>query len=322
MNFIDVKSAAKLIEDNNNFLILCHKFPDGDTLGCASALSEALKQMGKNVKIFKPTSTKQRLEFLLNGLCGNSENFEEKFIIAVDVADVKLLEEPCQKYKDKINLCIDHHASNKLFAKNLLLDKNASAACEIIFNLLKELKVNFNKKIINALYTGISTDTGCFMYSNVTPNTFEIAAKLLQMGAEAAKINKIMFDTKSLARVKLEAILYSNLETYFNGKCTLAYVTQEIIEKTQATEDDLDGLASLPRKIEGTEVSIYLREKENYFKASIRTNGKINANAICEKLGGGGHICAAGCELPNNLKVAKEMILKAVKEEGSALLFN
>lgn len=319
MKFVDIKSVAKLLESSCDFLILCHKFPDGDTLGCASALSLALKQMGKRVKVFKPLDIKEKLEFLVDE---SNESFKEKFIIAVDVADVKLLDEPCQKYKDKIDLCIDHHASNKLFAKNLLLEQNASSACEIVFNLLKELNIDFNKKIVNALYTGISTDTGCFMYSNVTPNTFKIASQLLKMGAECAKINKIMFDTKSLERVKLEAILYSNLETYFNRKCTLAYITKEIIQKTNSTEDDLDGLASLPRKIKGTKVGIYLREKEGCFKASVRTNGEINANAICEKLGGGGHVCAAGCELSSDLNKAKEMILKAVKEEGSALLFD
>ncbi len=310
---VNIKETATLLRNNDDFVVLCHKSPDGDTLGSAFALCLALENMGKKVKLAPLSSVPSKLEQLV--YTSKNENFDESFVISVDVADICMLDKDCDKYKGNVFLCIDHHISNSSYAQNLLLDENASATCEIMFDLLQELDVKINLQMANALYTGMCTDTGCFKYSNVTPKTFRTAAKLIEFGAEHAKINRIMFDTKSYARLKLESAVVSNMQSFFEDKCKLTYINLDTISSANAQEDDIDGLSSIPRQVEGTLVGVFLREKEDIYKVSVRTSGEVDASEICKRLSGGGHICAAGCELPKDFNKAKNMILDAVKEE-------
>ncbi len=313
MNEISIKECADLLKDNDDFLILCHKSPDGDTLGSAFALCLALSKMKKRVKLAKPSLTSEKLQHLIYNT--QQDDFKEKFIVAVDIADNKMLDKGYESYADKVDLCIDHHVSNSRYADKLLLNDKASATCEIIFELLNAMNIDIDKFIADALYTGICTDTGCFKYSNVSPRTLNIVAKLIELGANHAKINEKMFDTKTYARLKLELAVSQNMQSFFDGKCMFSYIDKQIIEKAQAKEDDIDGLSSIPRQIEGSLIGVFLREKDDCYKASVRTSGEVDASKICKKLGGGGHICAAGCELPKNLYKARELIISCVEEE-------
>lgn len=310
---LTVKETADFLRRHDNYEILTHDYPDGDTLGSAYALSLALSALGKKSKVITVCLPKSFL-FLTEGV--KEQSFETETIVSVDVADEKLLGEYSEKYAGKIDLCIDHHSINRVAAKYSITDSSAAANCEIIYEILKELGVEMTRPIANALYTGISTDTGCFKYSNTTPQTLRIAADIMEIGCDAVYINKLMFDTKSKAKLRLEKEIYENIRYCADGRCAIIYTTLDMQEKLGVGTDELEGLASIPRQIEGVSIGITMREKESgVFKVSVRTNSEvINAAEFCAKFGGGGHREASGCTVEGSLEEARQKLIKAVEE--------
>ena len=183
--------------------------------------------------------------------------------------------------------------------------------------MIATLGVEITPVIADCIYTGLSTDTGCFRYSNVTPETLELAADMLRSGANFDDINRVMFETKTKTYLKLEALVLDSLELLFGGRCALVTITQEMFRQSGSNETECDGIASLPRKIEGVSVGLTLREREDgSFKVSVRTYAPYDASAICAKMGGGGHARAAGCEIEADaLKTGKDRLLDAVGTE-------
>ncbi len=200
---IDFKECAKLLLQQNNILILTHAHPDGDTLGSGFALCRALMQIGKKARVINDDEIPKKYNYLFDDI--DFEDFEPSYIVAVDVATENLLGSLQDKYAGKIDLCVDHHLTNTEFAKKLLL-RDYPAACEIIYMLINEMGVKIDKKIADCLYTGISTDTGCFRYASTTAQSYRIAAELIDPGADNGKINRAMFETKTKTYVALEKL--------------------------------------------------------------------------------------------------------------------
>lgn len=303
---------CQYLKDHDNYLVLTHASPDGDTLGSAYALKKGLRKLGKKVQVICPDEIPHKYDYFID----DSEcDFIPETVVAVDVADIKLLGSFWERFEGRIDLNIDHHVSNTHYAKRLYLDENAAACAECVYEILDELGVEFDKDIANALYTGISTDTGCFKYINVTSHTHEIAAKLHSIGVDASDINRIMFDTKSKSRVKMEMMVLNSAEFHFDDRCMILAVTLDIQSKTGCSKSDMEGVASMSRSVEGVLVGVAVKETEkNVFKISLRTYEPLDASEICKKLGGGGHKAAAGCTVEGTLAQAKEKILGAVRE--------
>ncbi len=314
--------ACEFLTSHDNYVILLHAQPDGDTIGSGYALAYALKKMGKKVRVLCSDPIPPKFTYISNSL--KVEEFPEETVVAVDVASPKLLGSYEAEYGKRVDLCIDHHISNLKYADNLLLDADASANCEIIYKVIKELGVEFCKHIIDGLYTGIVTDNGCFKYSNTTVETHLIAAELMKMGVDYAEINRIMFDTKSRARVKIEGMAMDGIEYYFGGRVAVITVTRKMIEETGCDDGDLDGINTLSRMIEGVMVGVTIREKKDgKYKISLRTNAPIDATAICAEFGGGGHPRAAGCEFSCTLEQVKQrlnVVIKEALEESGCLI--
>ncbi len=311
---IDVRKAAELLLDHDKIIILVHSNPDGDTLGCGFSLLRALRQLGKKAEVALPRSVGKKYGYLYEDL--GHQDFEPEYVVSVDVADVKLLDEDIkEKYEGKINLAIDHHPSNCVECEYLLLEDTAAAACEILYKVINELGAEVDKKIADCLYTGISTDTGCFRYSNTSAQTYRFAADLVEKGADGAYINRIMFDTKTKSYVILERLVMDTLEMHFGGRCAMTYLTTDMYEKSGSDETEAEPLASKTRQIEGVDIGIFLKEKDDgTFKISLRTLEPIDASAICKMLGGGGHARAAGCQSEGPLESVKEKIISKVSE--------
>lgn len=321
-NVFTLKDTCKFLLDNDNFTLLTHAQPDGDTVGSAYALAYALKQKGKKVRVLCGDHIPSKFKYIMNSL--KHDEIENDTVVALDVADSKLLGALEEEYKSIVDLCIDHHVSNREYAKNLLLDADASATCEVVYAIVKELGVEWNKHILDGIYTGIITDTGCFKYSNCTAKTHKIAAELIELGVDYAEINRVMFDTKSRPRIKIEAAVMDNMEFMFGGRVAIIAVTKDMIKEAGCTTSDLDGINTLSRVIEGVMVGVTLREKDGgKYKVSLRTNAPIDATKICAEFGGGGHPRAAGCELECSLKEAIDRIIPVVKsalEENGCLI--
>ena len=311
---INVKEAAEMLRTHDNIIILVHSNPDGDTLGCGYGLLRALRKAGKKAEVMRPLNTGKKYNYLFDDL--GKQDFKPEFVVSVDVADIKLLDTDVrEQYGDKINLAIDHHPSNCVECENLLLEDTAAAACEIIYKILLEMGTELDKKIADCLYTGISTDTGCFRYSNTSAQTYRFAADLVEKGADGAYINRIMFDTKTKSYVILERLVMDTLEMHFGGRCAMIHLTLDMYEKSGSDESETDPLAPKPRQIEGVDIGIFVREKtDGTFKVSLRTLEPVDASEICGMLGGGGHARAAGCQVEGTLAEVKEKIISAITE--------
>lgn len=308
---INKKDCTELLKNHDEFLILSHEHPDGDTLGCAFALCEILRLMGKKRSFACCDEISKDFSYLTASF--SPDEVTDPFIVAVDVADEKLLGSLRDIYGGKINLCIDHHLSNTLYAKNTFVEERA-AACEIIYELAEEMGVELNKYIRESLYTGISTDTGCFRYQNTTPATFRIVADLMEKGIDSKKINKLMFETKTKSSLALELLARKTLEYHFDGKCAIITVTQKMYEESGSGEHECYTITALPRQIEGVLVGAVIKQqKDGKFGISVRTEGDIDASEICKKLGGGGHKGAAGANFTCPYDEGKALLLEAIK---------
>ena len=310
---LTLASLCGFLKENNNYLILTHVAPDGDTLGSAYALKYGLETLNKRAQVVCCDKIPHKYNYFIED---TNVDFSPECVIAVDVADIKLLGDLHSQFEGKIDLCIDHHISNTKYAKRLYLDADASAAAECVFEILDELGATFDRKIANALYTGLSTDTGCFKYASVTEKTHRIAAKLHEIGVDAAEINRIMFDTKSKNRLELEKMVLEKAEYHFDDKCMVLSVTSKMQKKTGCDLTELEGVASMSRSVEGVIAGVSIKQvAKDKFKISMRTYDPLDASAICKELGGGGHKAAAGCALTGRLSTVKAQILAAVKNE-------
>lgn len=307
-----INDIASLLKEHNDFEILTHEYPDGDCLGSAYALCLALQRLDKNARVIT-THLPQRFEFLAKGV--KAQDFEGGYIVSVDVADEKLLGCNREKYQDKINLCIDHHRLNRVTAPFKYVEDGSAAAGEIIYELIKALGVEITPDIADCLYTAVSTDTGCFCYTNTTSRTMRIAADLLDLGCDSRYINKVMFETKSKKRIELERKIYETISYCCSGKCAVIYTTVQTAR--EMGDDELEGISSIPRQIEGVKMGITVRQKEGGVnKISVRTDGDIDACKFCRQFGGGGHAAASGCTINGSL----EEVVEALKSAAEKIL--
>ena len=308
---LNLRQVARFLKKHDNYVILTHASPDGDTLGSAYALYYGLKEIGKTAEVLCPEIIPAKYDYFAR----ETDHIVGKpTVVAVDVAAESLLGSLKDEFGDKVDLTIDHHISNTMYAHNLYLDSAAAATCEIIYELLVAMRVNINDVTAKALYTGMVTDTGCFKYSCVTAKTHIIAANLYDFELDAASINKLMFDTKPRKLVELEKMVLEGAEYHFDGRCMLLSVSAEMQEKTGCSGTELEGIAVLSRSVEGVIAGITLKQTgEKEFKASLRTYPPLNASEICKKLGGGGHNAAAGVTLYGTLEEVKAQILDGVK---------
>ncbi len=310
---IEVNEAAEFLRTHDDYLILMHASPDGDTLGCGNALCTALQRMGKRAKAVCPDEIPHRFDYMSEGV--KPQEFEHKTIVCVDVADSKLLGD-MKETGDKADLCIDHHVSNTGYAQRLLLREHYASACELMYEVLTALGTEIDRMIANCLYTGIATDTGCFRFSNTTPQTHVYAAKLIECGAEIAHINYAMFELKTQGRLRLEQEVLKNMKYFGDGHIAMVTVMRETIASiTDIDSDDVGAMAAIPRQIQGVDIGISIKEKKNgVLKASLRSSERIDVSEIAKRFGGGGHARASGCSFTCSYDEVVEQIVAACCE--------
>ena len=315
---VDVAGAAAALQGADDILILSHRRPDGDTAGCAGALCRALRQIGKTAYILEnPEITKRYAPLIVP--CYPPEGFQPQFVVSTDIAEEKLFPDTAEPYKGKVDLVIDHHRSNIGFGKKNLVRPDAGACAEVLYDVIMALGVKLTTDIAECVYIGVSTDTGCFKFSNTTAHTHAVAAACLTAGIDGGEINRALFETKTMPRFQMERIIFDTMEFYEDGALAVALLWRADIDRTGADMDDLDSIASLTRQIEGVQIGITLTENKNgTVKASVRTTKEMDASAICKKCGGGGHIRAAGASFDCGMEQAKAAILKAAQEQYHA----
>lgn len=308
-----IKECAELLKTFDNIHIYTHIHPDGDALGSSYALSAALKKLGKRVKVVCLDTLPEYLSFIWKNV--GEEDFEPDFIVTSDVADMSLLGEFGNK---KIDLVIDHHLKNSLPSENKLVLPEMAATGEIIYELILELQLELDNFIADCLYTAISTDTGCFKFSNATAHTFKTVGELTAFtpSGNFGYLNLPLFIVKSKNKLKFESELIQSLDFLFDGKVSVLVVTDEVIKKHSLTDSDTGGVEQLGKSIEGVELALTFKERKGGFKVSLRSSDSIDASLIASHFGGGGHRCAAGCFIEGERDFAVNALISHIKEEG------
>lgn len=304
---------------SNNIAILPHVSADGDSIGSGSALALALKRIGKKAQVILEEKVPISFAFLPgNELLKVYDKEQEEYdcVIAIDTGDLNRLGERFTIFnvaKSKIN--VDHHITNTMFGDLNYVDIKASSVAEIIWDMLQSINFEVDEEIGTCLYTSIMTDTGGFRYSNTTSKTHEIAGKLIDIGVNISKVSQEIFESSSLARLKILGEVLKTLDVYFDGKVACLYLTDKMLESTGSTEDDAEGMVNYARGIRGVEVGVMLREKNGQIKVSLRSKEYVDVANITASLGGGGHKRAAGCTLQGDIFEIKQKMLDILEKE-------
>ncbi len=323
-NDISIAEIIKLLKEKERIIIISHVRPDGDTLACAYALGSVLSDMGKKVLYTSSDRVSERLKFL----CRETmllpdeipENFNADLIVSVDVASISMLGNCKDVITKAESVKIDHHYGDDCFADHNYTDPESASCSEIIYEILNELTGNnLSFEVCELLYAGISFDTGCFKHSNVTKGTHEKAAYLVSRGVDTSKINAKLFGNKTKKEICALKLAYNSLEFFENGKIAVICITNEMKKQNGLDDDDIADLAQIPIEIEGVLLGITLKEKGDAagnFKISMRSEPGVDAGNICRKLGGGGHVCAAGgLVVADNKDEAIKKVLNAASGE-------
>ncbi|MDR1820996.1 MAG: DHH family phosphoesterase [Oscillospiraceae bacterium] len=291
------RAAAELLARRDNFLIITHKRPDGDTIGSAAALCRFLRGLGKTAFIYNNREITPKYFPLVAGLIALSPDYAPDTIITVDTASLAMLPTGATVYREDIDIVIDHHESNTRYGKYCLIE-NKAACGEIIYELIAAFSnegFRLPPDIAEAIYVAISTDTGCFSYSNTTGDSLFAASRCAASGISLERINKILFRTTSRARALVESDMMRGIKFYENGRAAIAIISASIQETTGATADDMENIAAVASSIEGVDIAYTITEiSGDECKVSVRTNGAVSANSAAKLFGGGGHRGAAG----------------------------
>ena len=312
-NNMTALEAAEFLKAHDGYLILTHVRPDGDTIGCAAGLCRALRQAGKEAYVLENPEATSLFTPYLEGLL-SPQGYEPDTVVAVDMAARGLFPENAKQYLEGVDLTIDHHPSQEFYAKHTCLDAGRAACGELMYDIV-HLLGGITPEIGEALYVAVSTDCGCFVYSNTTPATHRVAAQLMETGFDPYPVNRRHFRTKSFKRLKIEGMLAAGMELRDNGQTALVFLTLDMLREVGAEERDIDDISAFVGQVEGVKNGITLRElRPGECKLSLRTDpGDLNASAVCALLGGGGHAAAAGATIEGTMEQAREAVLAAIE---------
>ena len=311
MTNLTASECAAWLGEHDDYIIISHRRPDGDTLCSGAALCSALRRAGKRAWCFdNPETTDTYRPFVAPYLA--PEGLSPSTLVTVDVASEGLFP---AGISTPVPLAIDHHPSNSRFAENLCLAAERSSCGELVMEIIKALCGSMTVGEANLLYAAVSTDTGCFQYSNTNAATLRAAAELVECGAENSALNTLLFRTMSRARMALEGRMLTGMRYFKDGKISVNIVTQAMLDECGADENDCDDLAGITGKAKGSLISLTIREVAEGSKVSARSKPGINVSDVCAVYGGGGHAMAAGVTLNCGVEEALELMLRAIDEK-------
>ena len=323
---LTLTEAAARIRGNEPTLILFHRHPDGDAIGSGFGLKLILEAMGCTACCICEDEIPERLRFLTEGLQDSvlKENLPADFaptqIISVDTASPAQAGILYPDYEGNFDLMIDHHAKGEMYADGYI-DGHASSAGELVYRLSRELVRSgripaIPEGVDRLLYAAISSDTGCFRYSNASPETHRAAAALLEAGFDSADLNHRLFGVKSYKLLQAEKVGFDRLRLYAGGKLGIVAMPFDLMEQYGFTDEHLGTLVDVARGLQGVQVAVAIRQPkaEGVYRVSMRSSCDVDVAAICAEFGGGGHIKAAGCTVTcdGGMDEVVEMISRAL----------
>jgi bifunctional oligoribonuclease and PAP phosphatase NrnA len=311
------REVTDLVRAGRRFVLLAHLYPDGDVLGSQLGLGLGLRDAGRAVTFACRHAVPESFHFLPGA--GEVQQWKDgrgeyDVVVTLDCPDpnrVGGLLDGLRQHATRV-LNIDHHGDNRRYGDVNWIQPGAAATGEMVYDLLEALGLPLTPAVAVNLFTAIVTDTGSFRYSNTTPRTFQIAARLVETGVEPARVANELYETRHLAGLHLLGRILQQVET--NPEGTIAWM---VIDRSQTESPDLleaEDFITYPRSLRTAKVAILFRELAGEVKVSMRAKGEVNVARIAARFGGGGHPNAAGVVLPGDLAGAKASVLAAVRE--------
>jgi bifunctional oligoribonuclease and PAP phosphatase NrnA len=310
--------VVRLIRSKKTFLLTTHVNPDGDGLGAQAALYVALKRMGKRVFVVNHDALPHRFNYLASASVYEvSDRIPPHDVCFVlDAGNFTRIREGVKREEFGILVNIDHHFSNDHYGDYNLVFPEAAATGEVVFRLIRALKVKVEKGIAEGIYTSIITDTGRFRYPSTTPRIFKLAAELLEAGADGPKVSESVFGDITREAMELTHMALGTIRTHNGGRIGTMTLTQADFKRSGALDEDTENLINLVRNLNTVEIAAFLKEMpDGRVKISLRSKTRANVAEIAALFGGGGHAYAAGAVMPGPLEDALARVLYACQEK-------
>ncbi len=325
-NDISFEELCERLCETQRTVILFHRSPDADAVGSAFALRMVLEELGCEAFCLCENEIPQRLRFLMHGMqesvlpAALPADFVPERVVSVDSASPAQLGTLYPVYEGKIALAIDHHARGERYAVQSYVRADAAATGEILFDIVKDLatagKIRISEALCTNLYAAISADTGCFRFSNVTPETHLRAAELLASGIDCAQINHWLYECKTMDQLRAEAAGISNLNLFYDNRVAVITFPYALKAALGLPDESMETLVDVARSLYGVEVAVCIRQPaaEGRFRVSARSNGDYDVGTLCAEFDGGGHAKAAGCTvLATDINEAMKRIVSAIR---------
>lgn len=316
----DLQEVSKALLEADRIAIISHKNPDGDTLGSQLALGNALKQLGKDVILYNKDKVANKFFFIADAdtvvQYQDGQEFPET-VVFVDCAEPQLAGFSVEDavLADKTIVNIDHHASNKRYGTWNYVVSTAGANCQNIYHVIHALGALVTEDIATALYVGLSTDTGNFMYDNVSSETLRIAAELKDFGANTDAVRLELYESCSKKKITLLKYILNHLHISEDGQYAWSSISHAMMQELQPESTDIDGLINTIKDIEGVEIAVLFRGvEEKRTKASLRSKVWADVNQIAGMFGGGGHIRASGVSIDGDVAYAAALMEPVILE--------
>ena len=319
-------AVADVLGENKSLLILFHVHPDGDAAGSAFALKAFVEHFGGRAWCICADELPERFGFISNGIQESvkpesiPEDFDYDLVISVDTASPSQLGALYEAYKDRIDMMIDHHGKGTCYA-NYCIDVSASACGEVLYDVLesasKKLGEELPFEVCRLIYTAVSSDTGCFRYSNVSAKTHMLAAELIKRGVDGADINHRLFGIKTLKQMQVEHAGFERMNFHCGGRMAVITFPFDLKAQYGAEDEALETLIDVARCVKGVEVAAVIKQPtaENRFRVSMRSSCDFDVSEICALYGGGGHVRAAGCTINADSILSAEMTIVLAVEQ-------
>lgn len=316
-----VAGAKRLVEAGQRFVVTCHRRPDADALGSALGLAEILRALGKEAVVFVPEPIPEYLRFLpgaaeVRRALPEGETWDACFI--TDTASTALLPEgmPERRVAGPI-VVLDHHAAHDGLGDFVIRDTRAVATAEVVLAFGRELGVEeIPGAAATPLYAALVADTGGFRYPGTTGDTLRLGARLLDRGADPWEVAYELFEGWPVEKLRLLGEVIDGLALELEGRLAVVRVTDEILRRTGASEEMIEGMVSYGRRLRGVEIAAQLWQRGDRTRISLRSRGRADVSAMAVAMGGGGHVYAAGAEIDGDLEAAA----KRVRDEARKVL--
>ena len=310
----EIGRIVEAVRARQTFVLSSHMRPDGDAIGSQLAMAYALRAMGKDVRVVNRDAAPPPLMAFpgvpeIDVAPAVSGEFEAA--IVMECGDLARTGVAGLDRGFVIN--IDHHPGNTSYGQINWFDASAAACGEMVFDIVGALGVRLTPEIATHIYVAILTDTGSFHFSSISPRTFDICRVLLEAGVDPVRVARSVFDSSTMARLKLFGALLSGMQVDPTGRIAVLYLDHEMARAAGGSYEDTDGLINEPLTVKEIQAVVFFKHVEgDEYRVSMRSKGAIDVNAVANGFGGGGHKNAAGCTATGRIEALRRLFVEKI----------